>query len=237
MQMPPQDVGVRSSHLKDWKKEGKKVFPSSCQEVCPTKWKKVGLRWEMLPHGGTRTVEGEVGLTHRRVSKKRVIIIIKKKKSHRRPSGPPSTLFWCQDRLFFSLSPSSASIARRWLAKYKKVCQLAKRGEGRKESKTSERIHSVSFLRLCALPLRLPGGSDFASASESISLICAYQMCKYRSRCSAFRSTFCRSVDRLLCFYDYITTDVLVYGPQLLRMLLQILLLSDDLLTCIVPLC
>lgn len=156
-----------------------------------------------------------------------------KKKSQRSPSGPPSTLFWCQDRLFFSLSPSSASIARRWLANYKKVCQLAKLREGRKESKTSERIHSVSFLGLCALPLRLPGGSDFASASESISLICAYQMCKYRRGCNAFRSTFCRSVDRLLCFCNYITTDVLVYGPQLLRMLL----LSDDLMTCIIPLC
>lgn len=83
------------------------------------------------------------------------------------PPGPPKTLFWCRDRLCSSLYPPLPSLAM-WLANYKKVCQLAKQGEGRKESKTSERIHSVSFLRLHSLPLGLPGRSDFASASESI---------------------------------------------------------------------
>lgn len=102
-------------------------------------------------------------------AKQRVIIVIKKErhKSQCIPPGPPKTLFWCRDRLCSSLYPPLPSLAM-WLANYKKVCQLAKQGEGRKESKTSERIHSVSFLRLHSLPLGLPGRSDFASASESI---------------------------------------------------------------------
>lgn len=144
------------------------------------------------------------------------------------PPGPPKMLFWCRDRLCSSLYPPFPSLAM-WLVNYKKVCQLAQQGEGRKESKTSERISFSDFSRAAFTASWASRGVWFCLSRWAHTLICPNQMYKCRRGSSALTSTFCRSVDRLLCFYNGTTTDVLVYGPQLWGMLL----LRDGLLTCV----